>query len=722
MRRLPSHIPMARELRKIVYLVRHAEAVHNVQELMAQEEARLQGGSADEMEAARKRCLSNPAFLDASLSAGGQDQVRCAADNFSALLSKTHYPQPEIVFVSPLERTLQTATLLFPSHSQTHAIEFVREKRTGLPCDERKPVGELKVVFPDVDFADIEEADSVSCDGYTFHQGLKESNDAVGLRAAPLLDFLRCQPSDAIAVVTHKGFLRELGNGPWKDILDLEGGRLSSVFGNAEVRVCEIHWDLSGQPSVKAMSLKEATLQPRMVVFSQGTPSPEMFRRHSDGGLPRQVSLSIDVPNGGGLFMAAGVSQHEDSATAAVEAWRKMEKKLQGAATFALVFCQCQVEASVVASVLRAQAGAAVVVGGSSTRGVLTKDGFGRVGIVGFRGLAYRYGVGSSPKASGPDARKAGQAAAKAATRGKGSLPDFIFLCVSPGHEDAVLEGIRDVCGDTPVFGGSTADDSVVGLSPNETWWQMRSDLTGVETLTDGIVLAAIWLYADANVSCFLSHCYSAAGSKGVITKARGRVLSEINGLPAAEVLNEWMEGALQEQVEHGGLVQMQTILSPLAVLPLPPLRDWNPVAYHLARLQAAIAMDFSPERHSGYDLHHDLRLLHVKSVISGGQLECYGAVATGEVRFLKSKQSDVSGALHALTKEAMDRANFVIQGAIVDICAGYASTFQDLQVLLDALPKELPDFFCFFSFGEQGMINGTACHGNLMINVAVFG
>ena len=47
-----------------------------------------------------------------------------------------------------------------------------------------------------------------------------------------------------------------------------------------------------------------------------------------------------------------------------------------------------------------------------------------------------------------------------------------------------------------------------------------------------------------------------------------------------------------------------------------------------------------------------------------------------------------------------------------------------DVGVLSEALAGALGDvdFFAAFTFGEQGMINGRACHGNLMLNVALFG
>lgn len=708
MRRLPSHIPRAKEQRKIVYLVRHAEAVHNVEEQRAQSEAKRLG---KDVESARKNVLRDPALLDASLSAHGRNQVLEASSSFMNMLSRTHYSEPEIVFVSPLERTLQTAMLLFPEHGNLHALEFLREKRTGLPCDERKPARELKRLFRNIDFQDVEFTDAQNCEGFTYYPRLQESNEDVALRAAPLLDFLRCQPSEAVAIVTHKGFLRELNKGPWADILDLEDG-LSSVFGNAEVRVCEVTWDMFGAPSIKACSLQQATLNPPMKIssHSQGSPS-----------LGRQISALSEegAPFGGGLFMAAGSSKLEDSQAAASEAWHNMQSQLGGAATFAIVYCHCSVDGEAVAAALRPLAGAAVAIGGSSTRGILSRHGHGLVGVLGFRGLAWQYALGGTSGATGAEARMAGRRAAQAATQGKsfdGKLqPDLIFLSVAPGQEEEVLEGIRDVCGDVPVFGGSTADDSVVGKSPNAVWWQIQGDLSAWKVHRDGVVLAALWLYGDTQVSCCLSHCFGPTENKGTITKASGRILQEIDERPAADVLNEWMGGALDEQLLIGeGLVQMETIFYPLAVKHrteqgILPSQLWHKLL---------------PARSREHGESNEVRLVHVRGIRRGGEVECYGTVEEGEVRLLQSAASDVYGTLLTLVRESVLRADFEVKGSVLNICAGYSSTLldTDMHALVESLQQEISEVFCFFSFGEQGSINGIPCHGNLMINISLFG
>lgn len=703
---------------KIIYLVRHAEAEHNVEERLAQDQARQSGGQASEVEAARKVALRNTAFLDASLSRDGRAQVAKAAASFSELLRGTHYPAPEVVFASPLQRALQTASILFDGHPTVRAMEFLREKRTGLPCDERKEVSEVECEFPHICFDDVRRVDLAGPDGYVFRQELKEDNEAVAVRSARLLGFLRLEPAESIAIVTHKGFLREFNRGPLVDSLALEGLQLSTVFGNAEVRVCEMKWGADGTLTVDARSLEDATVRPPMEVkyleVPQGRPplrhraslpaasiAPGAMRRRmstegSGASMAKTMAATASwplttpvagrlpgrfVPAGGGLHVGTGVSSLEDTAEAAAAAWRAMEESLGGAPTFALVFCQCDVDRSEVVRALRPLAGACCALGGSSMRGVLARGGFGRVGILGCRGLVWRCGIGTTPEALEGSWRKASGAAVREAIQG--GAPDLLMVSACPGCEEDVLDGIRDVCGDVPVFGGSPSDDSVLGNGSVGRWWHLHGSMAGWGTKANGAVVAALWLFSDADVSFLCSHCFApteSTQSAGMITRSSGRLLSEIDYRPALQVLDEW-KGGLESDLMR------DMALSPLAVAN-----------------------------------HEGLRLLSTKCVAGRGQVECFGVVPLGKVRLLQLKTGDLVGAVAAVARTALNRVDFDVKGAIIDLSASSHSVLGDVQVLVDALPKELPDFFCFFSFGEQGMYNGVACHGNLMINIALLG
>ena len=45
--------------------------------------------------------------------------------------------------MSPLQRALQTAALMFPQHRAVHVCDLLRERCTGFPCDERSAEQEI---------------------------------------------------------------------------------------------------------------------------------------------------------------------------------------------------------------------------------------------------------------------------------------------------------------------------------------------------------------------------------------------------------------------------------------------------------------------------------------------------------------------------------------------------------------------------------------------------
>mmetsp|Transcript_29898 Transcript_29898/g.45867 ORF Transcript_29898/g.45867 Transcript_29898/m.45867 type:complete len:377 (-) Transcript_29898:165-1295(-) len=279
---------------KIVYFVRHAEAEHNVREREAVAEAIAKGQKRiSAQESARKRVLQrSPSLVDAPLSKEGAKQATATRRRVSMLLKHSRnmkYRQPEVIFVSPLRRTLQTASLCFGttagktghscesnrSHSNNWdsttcssssgfcsiassteqqeeprppprfvAIEAMREKRTGMACDERSPVSQLCDEFPHVDFSDLERDDRVE-----IPRG--EDNESVRKRAADFFDnYLPHVQSESLAIVGHKGWLRELRNvlkmrADEKSVeleFDISDWHLK-LFGNAELRVAQLEWD-----------------------------------------------------------------------------------------------------------------------------------------------------------------------------------------------------------------------------------------------------------------------------------------------------------------------------------------------------------------------------------------------------------------------------------------------------------------------------------------------
>ena len=224
----------------VVYLVRHAEARHNVEERRVIKKASDAGKTKEEAELARKAALwADESLLDATLSQAGAEQVGASALGIKKMLSDTHYGPPELVLVSPLRRTLQTATGLFGADVRVSAVEALREKRTGMACDERLAVPELQGEYPHIDFSEVEASTVRITHG--------EDNAAVRRRALAFLDDLPSLAAGCctIAVVSHKGWLRELraglqaaaiAHGELRLDFDLDLESKPVLFGNAEVR------------------------------------------------------------------------------------------------------------------------------------------------------------------------------------------------------------------------------------------------------------------------------------------------------------------------------------------------------------------------------------------------------------------------------------------------------------------------------------------------------
>lgn len=138
---------------KTLFLIRHGEACHNVQEKLAKQLALQQAledglDANDEetrrrMEESRQAILDDPQFFDAPLSQRGQEQAEQAAVELKRICAENGFEEPEEVLVSPLERTLKTAATIFPQHTNVRVREELRERLTGRPADYHAPSSQM---------------------------------------------------------------------------------------------------------------------------------------------------------------------------------------------------------------------------------------------------------------------------------------------------------------------------------------------------------------------------------------------------------------------------------------------------------------------------------------------------------------------------------------------------------------------------------------------------
>ncbi len=110
----------------------------------------------------------------------------------------------DVVFVSPLSRTIQTGLLCVPPGPRFVVDERIRERNGAHPCDKRRPRAELAADFPAVDFSPLvaEEDDTWTPE--------REPWSALVARAGDFLRYATERPERSIAIVTHNDFLQAL--------------------------------------------------------------------------------------------------------------------------------------------------------------------------------------------------------------------------------------------------------------------------------------------------------------------------------------------------------------------------------------------------------------------------------------------------------------------------------------------------------------------------------
>ncbi|XP_021288649.1 phosphoglycerate mutase-like protein 1 isoform X2 [Herrania umbratica] len=164
---------------KVVHLVRHGQAMHNV-----------------EGDKNREALLSQDLF-DAQLSPLGLQQVAKLRKDVhaSGLLDRI-----ELVITSPLSRAMQTAIGVFGSdrHPKVMAIELCRDRLGVRPCDMRRKISDYRSRFPTVDFSMMDVEDDT-----LWNPDVRESEEELAARGARFLKWLWTRPEKEIVVVSH---------------------------------------------------------------------------------------------------------------------------------------------------------------------------------------------------------------------------------------------------------------------------------------------------------------------------------------------------------------------------------------------------------------------------------------------------------------------------------------------------------------------------------------
>ncbi|XP_050214867.1 phosphoglycerate mutase-like protein 1 [Mercurialis annua] len=224
---------------KTLHLVRHAQGIHNV-----------------EGEKNHDNYLSETLF-DAYLTPLGWQQV----DNLRKHVREIGLNKKiELVIVSPLLRTMQTAVGVFGGEGYTDginvpplmvenagksnhpaisslnsppfvAVELCREHLGVHPCDRRRSISEYRPIFPAIDFSLIEsDADIL------WTADVREENAHVAARGQEFLKWLWTRKEKEIAVVSHSGFLYHTLSAFGNDCHPTVKSEICTHFANCELR------------------------------------------------------------------------------------------------------------------------------------------------------------------------------------------------------------------------------------------------------------------------------------------------------------------------------------------------------------------------------------------------------------------------------------------------------------------------------------------------------
>jgi hypothetical protein len=264
----------------------------------------------------------------------------------------------------------------------------------------------------------------------------------------------------------------------------------------------------------------------------------------------------------------------------------------------------------------------------------------------------------------------------------------IVWCCQPPGREEAVLAGIESVIGPkTPIIGGSSADEKIAGK-----WREFSKD--GV--LSDHVVVAA-WFPTLPHGAAFQSG-YAPTERTGVVTRAEGRQILEIDGRLASEVYSGWTDGEVP--ASPIGMILAKSTPTPLGRL--------------------AGTVDDVPM----------FVLSHPAMIGRAGDLLLFTDIAESDriVMMRGSPESLVKRAA-AVVDDACVAGGWSreqTRGGLIIYCGGcmlhVRDRMNDVAALLKAAMQNAP-FLGAFTFGEQGAIVDNANrHGNLMVSGLMFG
>jgi broad specificity phosphatase PhoE len=212
---------------KVVHFQRHGQGFHNILgDILRDAGVKPDVDSSDP--------AVNPwlrsEIIDSPLTETGKEQCEGQREKASAL-------NPELMIVSPLLRAIQTAEITFEDFNDKASIPWIahegcREELGVLMCNKRRPLSAIKKDYPNLQYWDMEEDDTL------FDPSNRESNESKSDRIYDfLVNFVADRLESEIAVVGHSAWLFHMCNA----VIDCdEDPELQSWFLTSEVRSIQL--------------------------------------------------------------------------------------------------------------------------------------------------------------------------------------------------------------------------------------------------------------------------------------------------------------------------------------------------------------------------------------------------------------------------------------------------------------------------------------------------
>jgi broad specificity phosphatase PhoE len=212
------------EITKIIHFQRHGQGYHNLMgDILREAGIKPDIDSLDPI----INPWIRPEIVDSPLTEIGKWQC----EQQQSLASKL---KSELVVVSPLTRTIQTAKITFADNDDSMspipwiAHELCREETGVLTCNKRRPLSKIMEDFPDLEYFEMTEDDTI------WNPNERENNRSKSERIYDfLVNFIAKRKENSIAIVTHSAWLFHALNAVVDCGSDLE---LSSWFLTGEIR------------------------------------------------------------------------------------------------------------------------------------------------------------------------------------------------------------------------------------------------------------------------------------------------------------------------------------------------------------------------------------------------------------------------------------------------------------------------------------------------------